>query len=300
MFPGSAGARLKEHNRHVWFHGHARADHDLGDRAHHLRPAQAARARPVARKSLDEFKRASNELQNTLEEEMRVEEQREATQRPPPAAPADRRRVRAPSTPVESPSIDTPSATRGHAPSGRRPRRRTARPQERTWPSCPSPERPRLRRRSRRRRRRAPTRCRSWSISTSSGSGMIVAVSALGSASSSAWPSSRSCSISSSRARRDHQGRRFIHRAGRRLHAAHEAGGARRPVPGPAVILWQIWLFIAPGLYANEKKRSRSRSCSSRPSSSRSARRSRTTSRSRGRWRSSPASNGTCVHAGRI
>ena len=32
-------------------------------------------------KSLGEFKRASNELRNTLEEEVRVEEQREATQR---------------------------------------------------------------------------------------------------------------------------------------------------------------------------------------------------------------------------
>lgn len=33
-------------------------------------------------KSLGEFKRASNELRNTLEEEVRVEEQKEASQRP--------------------------------------------------------------------------------------------------------------------------------------------------------------------------------------------------------------------------
>ena len=34
-------------------------------------------------KSLSEFKKASNELRNTLEEEIRVEEQREATKTPP-------------------------------------------------------------------------------------------------------------------------------------------------------------------------------------------------------------------------
>jgi TatA/E family protein of Tat protein translocase len=39
-------------------------------------------------KSLGEFKRASNELRNTLEEEVRVEEQREATQRVATAAAA--------------------------------------------------------------------------------------------------------------------------------------------------------------------------------------------------------------------
>jgi len=42
-------------------------------------------------RSLNEFKRASNELKNTLEEEVRIEEQREATakaQAPAPAAPA--------------------------------------------------------------------------------------------------------------------------------------------------------------------------------------------------------------------
>jgi TatA/E family protein of Tat protein translocase len=41
-------------------------------------------------KSLAEFKKASNELRNTLEEEIRVEEQREqvkAVTPPPPAAP---------------------------------------------------------------------------------------------------------------------------------------------------------------------------------------------------------------------
>ena len=37
-------------------------------------------------KSINEFKRASNELRNTLEEEIKVEEQRQPT---PPAAEAD-------------------------------------------------------------------------------------------------------------------------------------------------------------------------------------------------------------------
>ncbi len=39
-------------------------------------------------KSLAEFKKASNELRNTLEEEIRLEEQREAVKTPAPAPPA--------------------------------------------------------------------------------------------------------------------------------------------------------------------------------------------------------------------
>jgi Tat protein translocase TatB subunit len=39
-------------------------------------------------RSLSEFKRASNELRNTLEEEIRVEEQREATRKVEEPAPA--------------------------------------------------------------------------------------------------------------------------------------------------------------------------------------------------------------------
>ena len=58
-------------------------------------------------KSLGEFKRASNELRNTLEEEVRVEEQREATQKAvtPPAAdtPTGPRAVE---TPATAPSSD--------------------------------------------------------------------------------------------------------------------------------------------------------------------------------------------------
>ena len=66
-------------------------------------------------KSLGEFKRASNELRNTLEEEVRVEEQREATQRTTtPAAAETPPGPRAVETPlVETPSIDTPSVETG-------------------------------------------------------------------------------------------------------------------------------------------------------------------------------------------
>jgi sec-independent protein translocase protein TatA len=39
-------------------------------------------------KSIAEFKRASNELRNTLEDEIRVDEQRQAKPAPAPAAPA--------------------------------------------------------------------------------------------------------------------------------------------------------------------------------------------------------------------
>jgi sec-independent protein translocase protein TatA len=39
-------------------------------------------------KSLAEFKKASNELRNTLEEEIRIEEQKEAAKPAPPAASA--------------------------------------------------------------------------------------------------------------------------------------------------------------------------------------------------------------------
>ena len=61
-------------------------------------------------KSLGEFKRASNELRNTLEEEVRVEEQREATQRVTAPAPAD-----TPTGPraVETPVIDAPAIEDG-------------------------------------------------------------------------------------------------------------------------------------------------------------------------------------------
>ena len=40
-------------------------------------------------KSLGEFKRASNELRNTLDEEIRIEEQRTTERAAPPARPVD-------------------------------------------------------------------------------------------------------------------------------------------------------------------------------------------------------------------
>jgi len=57
-------------------------------------------------KSIAEFKKASNELRNTLEEEIRLEEQRESAKIPPSAStPA------APSAPVETPP---PAQTADH------------------------------------------------------------------------------------------------------------------------------------------------------------------------------------------
>ena len=68
-------------------------------------------------KSLGEFKRASNELRSTLEEEVRIEEQREATQRVTPAAPAAD--VPTGPRPVETPvADDSPRAAADTTPRG--------------------------------------------------------------------------------------------------------------------------------------------------------------------------------------
>jgi TatA/E family protein of Tat protein translocase len=61
-------------------------------------------------KSLGEFKRASNELRNTLEEEVRVEEQREATQRVTTPAPVD---TPTGPRPVETPIVEDPAIESG-------------------------------------------------------------------------------------------------------------------------------------------------------------------------------------------
>jgi TatA/E family protein of Tat protein translocase len=53
-------------------------------------------------RSLSEFKRASNELRNTLEEEVRIEEQRETTQRPKQPEP-----VKATETATAAPVSDS-------------------------------------------------------------------------------------------------------------------------------------------------------------------------------------------------
>jgi TatA/E family protein of Tat protein translocase len=58
-------------------------------------------------RSLGEFRRASNELKNTLEEEVRLEEQREAAARQTPPAPAGPTPVEDPST-TASDSSDSP------------------------------------------------------------------------------------------------------------------------------------------------------------------------------------------------
>lgn len=54
-------------------------------------------------KSIAEFKKASNELRNTLEEEIRLEEQRESAKIPPSASSAPA----APPAPVETPPAQT-------------------------------------------------------------------------------------------------------------------------------------------------------------------------------------------------
>ena len=66
-------------------------------------------------KSINEFKRASNELRNTLEEEIKVEEQRQPS---PPAATAPPAIAATPTTPTESVSRSTAvagSETAGHS-----------------------------------------------------------------------------------------------------------------------------------------------------------------------------------------
>lgn len=58
-------------------------------------------------KSIGEFKKASNELRSTLEEEIRIEEQREqrqTQQAPTPAAAAD-------TTPRENETVNRPTGT---------------------------------------------------------------------------------------------------------------------------------------------------------------------------------------------
>ena len=79
-------------------------------------------------RSIGEFKRASNELRNTLEEEIRVEEQRD--QRAAIRAEQDSA-VEAAAPPAPAPS--TPTRLR------RRTKRSTARPAPAPWPSGPDP-----------------------------------------------------------------------------------------------------------------------------------------------------------------
>ena len=132
-------------------------------------------------KSLSEFKRASNELQSTLEEEIRIEEQRES--RRVKAQPASRPRptvARGTTEPTKTTSPWSPEPTR--------------RPEalRQPWPSCPSPAP------SRGRSSVPPEdpiddddlpagRCRFWSISTSSGSASSTPASPSPSASSSSF-----------------------------------------------------------------------------------------------------------------
>lgn len=57
-------------------------------------------------RSLSEFKRASNELKSTLEEEIRLEDQRERPTSPKPAAPTNPAQVSETSEPVPAQPAD--------------------------------------------------------------------------------------------------------------------------------------------------------------------------------------------------
>ncbi len=106
-------------------------------------------------RSLNEFKRASNELKHTLDEEIRVEEQRSTERQTAPETP----RPRATSVSTEARRSRDPADNQA-----------TPRP---PWPSFrfPPPPRPRAIRTTKNcKTTTAPAeRCRFWSISTSSG-----------------------------------------------------------------------------------------------------------------------------------
>ena len=102
-------------------------------------------------RSLNEFKRASNELKHTLDEEIRVEEQKSTERQQPPEIPR-------PVVVGEEDEAGIPGSQ--------------AAPKA-VWPSCRFP--PHLRARATRTTKNCKTtmapaaRCRFWSISTSSG-----------------------------------------------------------------------------------------------------------------------------------
>ena len=232
-------------------------------------------------RSIGEFKRASNELRSTLEEEIRVEDQKAAAAKPPAprrrtpptAIRADRARSDRPARPMAFP-----------VPEDDRPPRSSARPAPGP-PAPPMTTTPTTARRA---------RCRSSITSTSCAGASWRRRSRSAAAS---WSRSRSSTASSTSS----CGRCYeklprveahLHRADRGLHAVREdraAGGRGHRAP---LIMWQLWLFIAPGLYANEKRFALPFILTSTSSSSR-ARRSPTTSCSRWRGRSSPASRPT-------
>ena len=62
-------------------------------------------------KSIGEFKKASNELRSTLEEEIRVEEQREERQKPPAPAPAEPVAAESETSETVSRTTTTPTGT---------------------------------------------------------------------------------------------------------------------------------------------------------------------------------------------
>ena len=206
-------------------------------------------------RSIDEFKKASNELRSTLEEEIRLEERRnDAPHEPSDAAmaaaqPAPGRRRR-------------PPTSRTGTRAGRRPvSRGELRQLRRHGPMAlvPFPERQtalgaRRRRRpipDRRRRRRRRARCRSWSTSTSSGSASSRPVAAV---------------------LVGFLARLLLHSADLRLHHASRSRRCCRPAassiytePSEAFFLYIKIAAIAGLLLAPPLRHARRCGCSSRP-----------------------------------
>ena len=189
-------------------------------------------------RSLDEFKRASNELRNTLDEEIRVEEQRstpprQAEQRPSSTEESQRDSARKPVT-------RRPSWRSCHS----RPRRRRLRPGRTLIEPRPTSS------------TAATRRCRFWSISTSSGTGSLRP----------SGPSASSVSISFLFLNRIFDFvmqplRRMLPDGASLFDGSPEffmlyvkVGALAGLMIATPFILWQLWLFIAPGLYAHEKK----------------------------------------------
>ena len=230
---------------HVRFDRDARADHHFRDRLDHLRPPQAARVGPVAR---EEPRRIQAGLERAAQHARRRNPARgaETESKPKPNRPRPPRRR---PTPCE-PHAEEPV---GVGTSGKVERARN-------WPSFPSPAPnpgpPHVR--SPRKTMKLPAgRCRFWSISTSSGSasstallavavGVLVGFFFINRISDFLLGPTRRMLPPGSKMIYTQPGEAFCFN----IQIALIAG----VVFAAPVIMYQVWLFIAPGLYANEKK----------------------------------------------
>ena len=211
-------------------------------------PAEAARTRPFARKSLNEFKKASNELRNTLEEEIRLDEQRAPDRsRPPGTAATARPRPRC-RTPASRCRRTASTRARRSAPLSDGPGALSRPPVGGLTALAPR----------RRRRAGAARRCRSWSTSTSSGSASSTRVHRrCSSGSSPVSPSSTASSTSSARRRAERcpPGVKLIYtQPGEAFSLYMQISLIVGALIASPLVMYQVWLFIAPGLYSNEKR----------------------------------------------